>query len=532
MVPLEDGEPWPTLGPQVCAQIETELVFGPGDLRGRRAVLDPEKRALIYSFYEVFPPGSKDSRGNPIDGRRRFRRCCWSAQKGSAKTELAAWVAAEELSSTSQVRFDRWSNGKPLGRPVIDPYIPMVAYTEEQSEDLAYGALRVILDQSAIAAQFDIGMERILRARGDGKAAPLAGAPDSRDGARTSFSHKDETHRWILARQKKAAQTMNQNLPKRYAADPWDLETTTSFAPGEKSVAEDTATYAEHVADGRIKDSRLFFFHRQARDGYNLTDPEQRRAAVIEAAGPMASWKDIDGIADMVQDPEIDLPYWERVWLNRPTMSSSAAFNSEKWKEGTAVRIVPDGSLITLGFDGSRVDDATALIATEVESGYQWVVGIWAQDGAPDWEVDSKDVDAKLDDVMQRYQVWRMYADPSKWESEMSTWAGRYGATKVVAWSTTLYRKMAAALRSYANAIEKGEVTNDGSRVFAAHIGNAVKNLQNFVDDDNERMWLIAKDRKGSQRKIDAAMAGSLSWQARLEAVAAGAKATGGWILR
>ena len=94
MIPLEEGEPWPTLGPAVCAQIETELVFGPGDLRGSRAVLDPEKRALIYSFYEVYPQGSKDANGKIIEGRRRFRRCCWSAQKGSAKTELAAWVAA------------------------------------------------------------------------------------------------------------------------------------------------------------------------------------------------------------------------------------------------------------------------------------------------------------------------------------------------------------------------------------------------------------------------------------------------------
>ena len=32
------GERWPTLGPQVCAFIEAQLVYGPGDLRGQ-----PEK---------------------------------------------------------------------------------------------------------------------------------------------------------------------------------------------------------------------------------------------------------------------------------------------------------------------------------------------------------------------------------------------------------------------------------------------------------------------------------------------------------
>jgi hypothetical protein len=50
---------------------------------------------------------------------------------------------------------DRW--------PVTDPYIPLVAYTEEQSDELAYGALRVILDESPLRDDFDIGLERIMR---------------------------------------------------------------------------------------------------------------------------------------------------------------------------------------------------------------------------------------------------------------------------------------------------------------------------------------------------------------------------------
>ena len=43
-----DRELYPTLGGLVCDFIEDRLVFGPGDLRGQPAVLDDEKRALIY----------------------------------------------------------------------------------------------------------------------------------------------------------------------------------------------------------------------------------------------------------------------------------------------------------------------------------------------------------------------------------------------------------------------------------------------------------------------------------------------------
>jgi hypothetical protein len=177
----------PTLGPQVCDFIERNLVFGPGDLRGQPAILDDEKRALIYRFYEVHP------QGHPQAGRRRFKRCSVSLPKGTAKTELAAWIAACELHAEGPVRYVGWTKGgDPIGGPVTDPYIPMVAYTEEQSDELAYTALRVILEEGPLRHDFDIGLDRILRLKGDGIAQSLSGSPNARDGARTTFQHMDD----------------------------------------------------------------------------------------------------------------------------------------------------------------------------------------------------------------------------------------------------------------------------------------------------------------------------------------------------
>lgn len=238
-VPEQNGKAWPTLGPQVCAFIEAYLCFGPGDLRGQPAILDTEKRALIYRMYEIYPQGHLQA------GRRRFKRCAISLRKGTAKTELAAWLAAVELHPDGPVRCDGWgANGQPVGVGVTDPYIPMVAYTEEQSDELAYGALRVILAYSSLADDFDIGIERIMRVAGDGKAVSLASAPSARDGARTTFQIFDETHRMAEPRLKAAHRTMLANIPKRRLSDAWSFEITTAPAPGEKSVAEDTMDYA------------------------------------------------------------------------------------------------------------------------------------------------------------------------------------------------------------------------------------------------------------------------------------------------
>jgi hypothetical protein len=525
VVPPLDEEPWPTLGPQVVAWIEENLVFGPGDLRGQPARVDPEKRALIYRMYEVYP------QDHPQAGRRRFRRVALSLRKGSAKSELLAWIAACELHPEAPVRTIGWDgHGQPIGGGVTDPYIPLVAYTEEQSDELAYGALRTILQYSRVAGDFDIGLERIMRIGGDGKAVSLASAPDARDGARTTFQGLDETHRWTPPRLKQAQRTMLANLPKRRLADAWSLEITTAPAPGEGSVAEATWDYARKVAEGKQTDSRLFFFHRQADDRIKIydasgnVDRQALREAVIEASGPVAAWSDIDGIVEQWDDPTADRAYLERVWLNRLVRSSDRAFDVEKWRKlANPEFAVPDGSLITLGFDGARYHDSTAIVATHVASGYQWSVGLWERPlGVETWEVPEHEVKAAMADAFERYTVWRLYADPPYWETVVAEWAGEYGEERVFFWRTNRMTPMAYAVRSYANAIEAGEVSHSGDRAFAAHIGNACKRMLTLRDDQGERLWVIYKERSDSPHKIDEAMAAILSWEARRDALAAG----------
>ena len=521
VVPPFEEEPWPTLGPQVCAWIEQNLIFGPGDLRGLPAKLDAEKRALIYRAYEVFPED------HPKAGRRRFRRVCFSLRKGLAKTELAAWIAAVELHHEGPVRCDGWRDGQPIGRSVTDPYVPLVAYTEEQTEDLAYAALYVVLSEGPLVNDFDIGLERIMRKKGDGKAVALASSPDARDGARTTFEHFDETHRFTLPRLKQAHRTMLANLPKRKKADAWALETTTAFAIGEDSVAEQTMEYARMIESGEIDNPQLFFFHRQASDSLNLADPAELRQAVIEASGEGAAWSDIDGIIAQFQDPTSDMALLERLWTNRPVAGGGKAFPMERWAEVVRSDFEPPaGALITLGFDGSRFRDATAIIGTHVETGYQWAVGIWEPPATKqaEWEVDKEAVDATMAAAFERWDVWRLYADPPLWGSEIAAWAGQWGDKVVVEWWTNQYRKMSYALQDYRTAIINGDLSHDGNASFSRHIANSCKQETNVRNEDSgEFMWLIRKDRKDSPFKIDAAVAGCLSWQAREDAISSGA---------
>lgn len=525
VVPTPDPS-WPTLGPAVASWMASHLVFGPGDLRGQPYYVDEEDAALLDCIFAVHP------KGHAQEGRRMFNRAAIVRRKGTAKSEFAAAIAAAELAPDSPVRFDHWvRRGRawdPVGRAVGDPFIPMVAYTEEQSDELAFAALLVMLSEGPFAKDYDFGLERIVRRDGTGKAVSLASAPSSRDGARTTFSVKDETHRWNSARHRQVHTTMLNNLPKRMASDPWELEITTRHEPGQKSVAESTEEYARAIAAGKIADPKLFFFLREASDTHDLGTDEGRRSAVEEAtAESKRSWTNYAAILGLAQSPDNDFAYWQRVWLNRLVKGAERAFDAVAWAAcARRAKHVPEGALITLGFDGSRYHDATALIATEVASGYQWPLGIWQRPDSlpPDqkWEVPAGQVETAVANAFATWNVWRLYADPPFWEGSVAQWAGRYGDKVVVEWWTNRTRQMSYALRSFATAIRAGDVSHDGDARLASHIGNAIR-IDSGRFDDVGSLFTIAKERPGSPHKIDSAMAACLSWEARMDAITAGA---------
>lgn len=529
-VPI-DRKKWPTLGPQVCDFMEKNLVFGPGDLRGNALVLDDERRFWIYRMYEVFP------KSHPLAGRRRFQRAGLSRRKGIAKTEFAALLAACELHPEAPVRCVGWTpKGDPIGGGVKDPYIPMVAYTEEQSSELAYSALKVILENSHLRDDFDIGLERIMRRKGDGVAVSLSTNPSARDGARTTFAVMDETHWMTSDRHRLAHQTMLNNLPKRRAAQAWMLEVTTAPEPGSGSVAEATMNYAKDVADGKVTDASLFYFHVQAGDHHDLTTEEGVRAAVIEASGMAESWSDIDAIVNRWKDPDTDKALFERLWLNRLVKGGGQAFDILQWKALHRQDYMPKpGALITLGFDGAQFFDSTSLKATEIATGFQWTAGLWERPAhlpkEKPWAVPADEVDATVCLMFDVFEVWRMYADPPFWQTWISKWAGQFavdkGGTKVqrvVEWYTNRTKQMSVALENYKTAMREGTLSHDGDARAERHLANARRRDLQWTDDEGKPLWVITKERPDSPKKIDDAMAGCLSWEARTDAIAAGVK--------
>jgi len=184
----------------------------------------------------------------------------------------------------------------------------------------------------------------------------------------------------------------------------------------------------------------------------------------------------------------------------------------------------PRGTAVALGFDGSDVDDWTAIRGRVMEDGFGFTPRfgdrptIWNPAEHPDHRVPRAQVTDAVADLFERFEVVRFYCDPPGWQSEIDLWALLHGEERVARWETYRPKQMSYALERYVTDLTAGNLSHDGCPITSAHVANAVKSGR------KNDTYVLAKASK--TQKIDAAMADVLAHEARADALAAGWEAT------
>lgn len=521
--PAYDGE-FPSLGPDIVEWIEHYLRHGPGDVIGQPIELDDEFYAFIVKAYRL----------DPETGRRQFSRAFLSRAKGRAKSELAGMLVCAE--ALGPVRFAGWdAEGNPVGRPVQSPFIRCLATEESQSGNTFDNVTTMLGDLATREPDafpgIDIGRSsmtstRVILHKQRGEIRPSTASGASKDGGKETFAVFDETHLYVLPELHTMHRTVRRNLRKRMEAQPWCLETSTMYRPGDDSVAEGTHRYAQQIAEGRVKERGLLFDHREAPPNTDLADRASLIKGLREAYGPAAAWMDLDGIISEIWDPQSDPSDSRRYWLNQVVAASDSWLPPHAWRAcADPGKVIGRKEVITLGFDGSVSDDSTALVGCRVEDGHLFALGCWEKPGGPagdGWQVDREAVNAAVAAAMAEYKVVGFYADPAHWQDYLDKWQKEYGARMLVKataqrpleWWTNRHTAMAFALERFHEAVVNGDLTHDGDSQLSSHVVHARKRY-------HHTKLLISKEHPRSAKKIDAAMAATLAYEARNDAVAA-----------
>lgn len=499
---------WPgqmcSLGYQIGPMIEQDLGL----------VLTGEQQDRLINYYAL----------DPLKGRRLVRRAAIRRPKGAGKSPEAGYCGYAEL--VSPVVFAGFDDaGQPVGRPHHDPWVQFAAVSEDQTDNVLVWLFDTLNDHPETCAErgIDLGRTRIYLTGRPGRLEPVTAAAGSREGQRITFGGLDQTESWFKTNGGvKLANTLRRNAAKMGG---WSLELQNAPELGDGSVADETAKASEKKSVGVLFDTREPPGH----ESIDMTDPAQLRPALEFAYGESAAWVDIDRLVEEILDPATDPSDAKRYYLNVAAPSSDWAFDHAKWTALGDGVVPKKGSLIVAGFDGARTDDATAIVACEVMTGHMWLAGVWERpDNVPDdYEHPEDEVDAVMASLVEDYQVWRGYCDPFWWETTVASWSGRFKGSDrkvaIVPWRTNRWQPIGAACQAFATAIRSGEVhhvVDADDDVLGRHVKNAVKRRVNARDEQGRPLWTINKPAPG--RKIDAAMAAVLAWEARRDAITAG----------
>lgn len=257
----------------------------------------------------------------------------------------------------------------------------------------------------------------------------------------------------------------------------------------------------EQICKGEINDPTFFFAWWGGEDDWDASNPE--------------SWENCNpGYDDIVSAEDFVAVYathladgtindFKTKRMNMFVSATRAWFPDGAWdKCERQFEFTPPKRGVVLGFDGSRNQDTTALLACTVEPDPKLIViQVWEKPrdkvAAMSWHVPREEVKEAIRDCCRKWDVREVAADEYIWVSELEELLEE--GVPVVAFPQTMMRMGPATQRFY-ELVTNQRLSHDGNKTLARHIGNA----QIKTDARGSR---LAKDAPNSPRKIDAAVA-------------------------
>ncbi|WJD99762.1 hypothetical protein [Streptomyces antimycoticus] len=406
--------------------------------------------------------------------------------------------------------------GDPMGTPWPTPLIQLTATSEDQVANV-YRPLQNMVKLGPLSDRLRVG-EEFTRVGETGRIDVVTSSALSRLGNPINFAMQDETGLYTTANKlRRVAETQRRGAAGMGGRS---METTNGWDPSEDSVAQRTS-------EAKAKD--IFKYHPQAPKTLSYGNKRDRRKihAIVYAG---SAHVDLDAIeAEAAEIMEKDPAQAERFFGNRCVAGTAGWLDGAKWAAKAKPRRVRPFTRIVLGFDGSDMDDWTAIRA-ETMDGYQFTPQYGANDEPTIWnpadyggQVPRAEVRAAMDQLMNRYDVVRLYADPPYWDTEVDEWVDLYGEERVIRWQTRRMVQMHAAAERLKTDVVKRNTggdaraaafTHDGCPLAEAHVANT------RMAERPSGLYVLRK--ASPAQKIDACVASVLAHEALGDVIAAG----------
>lgn len=515
--------------------IEAHCVVPDQDDAGSPFIMSDDQFRFVANHYTVKPKANQKSKGsNFVFRRSQYVR----AQKFGKSPLVAATICLEGV---GPALFDGWAlggevydcrdhgcgcgwvyeyePGEPMGRLWSTPLIQVTATSEDQTGN-TYDALRPMIELGPLADLIPKTGEEFIRLPGGGRIMTVTSAAISRVGQRVTFVPQDETGLWTKSN--KGHELANAQRRGLAGMDGRALETTNAWNPADDSVAQ--RTY-ESDSDDIQRD-----FVQPPKD-LDFTKKSDRRKIIAfnYKAAPWVNPEAIEALAaEMMKH---DAATAERFFGNRLVVGNGRWLTEPEWSGKHIDFDVPDGTKVTLGFDGSDNDDHTVIVLSTLD-GHLFVPTygpsdrptIWRPE---DWEgrIPRGEVRSAVEELAARFNIVRAYCDPFMWQSEIDEFAAAFGDRVFIRWATNSIPKMWGELRRFKTDVTDPDsiLTHDGNEALARYILNAIMRSRGLDLETGERKYVLGKPEE--HLKIDGAMSAVLAHAACMDALASGESA-------
>lgn len=521
--PSQPGE-FPTLGYLAGEWIEDNCIIPDGARRGEPYLLTDEMWNHLLWAYRLRP----DARQH--DGNDAF------VYAGSQLMRPQKWgkdpfIATRDIfHALGPCNFAGWdANGQPVGSEHPSAWIAIAA-TEERQTINTYQPVMEILREGPLGSTPGLEvMETRTKLPSGGWIDPVTMSAPGRLGGRFTFVSITESGILVGEGPKRGiefARVLKRNVDGMSGM--W-TEATNAYDPTELSAAQRTAE--ADAAD-------VYIDYRPPRRKVPIDDDEGLLQEIIYLYGDSAKvnggWVSERRILAAIQRADSGEGNSRRFWLNEITSGEKVAVDSTQWNALARPQGHKDydplqpGELVTLGFDGSRTRDCTALKICRIRDGRLFHANIWDPADQDGRLIPRQEVDRTVRAAFAAYNVYYLFADPPLWQDYIDQWAGDF-PKKIVEFNTNEERKMDRAIRRFMTAYRSSEVTHDGHQLSTEHAFNAVlakgkkKSAQEQEDPDGvpEHYLRVTKKRDGAH--IDDFVAGILAYEARGQAIEDGA---------
>lgn len=404
------------------------------------------------------------------------REALVSIPRGNGKTGLAAMLALAELFVGA------------MGAEVL-----VVASDQRQANITLRMAKRMVELNPLLTERVQVFQDRLYVPHTDATLMPLPADPGALHGYDPSLLIVDELHVVTEA----VWEACTSAIGKR----PESL----TLAISTPATSKDSVMW-RLVERGRYSEESSFYYREfAAPDGCAVDDRAAWRAAnpAMSCRPPFLAEDALVSVQKTLREP-----VFRQLRLGQWVSGIGSWLPFGAWAEvADRDRVVERGAKICLGFDGSASGDSTAIVGCTIEAKpHLFVAGVWERPAtARDWRVPRLEVDERIRDLFEEFNVVEFAADPWGWRTELETWQRDFGARRVVEFNTAYRKRMAPATDRLYQAVKEHSFTHDGNERMAIHVGNAIAKSTPQGD-------VIEKDKKQSKRKIDLAVAGIVAF--------------------